>query len=160
MSTSKSFTPNKGEKMKRSIAVTISLLFLFGVYALAQAPTKLNLTDKKVFITQMEGGLHSFLAAEIIKKKLPIKIVTTDEDADYVIVGASLKGDDKWHHTIFGGKDKNEGSIQLIDAKEKAIVWAGEAGDRSLMWGGWKRGGQRKVADRLINKMKDDLFKK
>jgi hypothetical protein len=35
------------------------------------------------------------------------------------------------------------------------MVWAGEAGDRSLMWGG----GQRKVADRIVSKMKDQLLR-
>ncbi len=29
-----------------------------------------------------------------------------------------------------------------------------------MMWGGWKRGGQRKVADRIVNQMGKDLFKK
>jgi hypothetical protein len=77
----------------------------------------------------------------------------------FILSGASIKGDDKWFHTIFGGKDKNEGSVQFFSVKEKTMVWAGEAGDRSLLWGGWKRGGQRKVADRIVNKMKKDLFK-
>ena len=58
------------------------------------------------------------------------------------------------------GKDKNEGSVQLISVKDKVMVWAGEAGDRSLWWGGFKRGGQRKVADRIVSKMKKELFKK
>ena len=70
-----------------------------------------------------------------------------------------LERDDKWHHTIFGGKDKNEGSVQLISVKDKTMVWAGEAEDRSLWWGSMKRGGQRRVADRIVNKMKKDLFK-
>jgi hypothetical protein len=38
------------------------------------------------------------------------------------------------------------------------LVWAGGAGDRSLFLGGWSWGGQSKVADRIINKMKKDLF--
>jgi hypothetical protein len=105
----------------------------------------------KVFISPMEGDLHPFIA-EIVKKKLPVVVVTEEKDADFILSGASIKGDDKWFHTIFGGKDKNEGSVQLISVKEKTMVCAGEAGDRSLLWGGWKRGGQRKVADRIVNK--------
>ncbi|MCI0421217.1 MAG: hypothetical protein L0312_18660 [Acidobacteria bacterium] len=116
--------------------------------------------NSKVFITEMQGGLHSFIAPEIIKRKLPVVVVADENQADFVLVGESVKGDDKWHHTVFGGKDKNEGAVQLIDVKTKAIVWAGEAGDRSMMWGGWKRGGQRKVADRIVNQMGKDLFKK
>jgi hypothetical protein len=39
-------------------------------------------------------------------------------------------------------------------------VWTGEAGDRSLWWGNLARGVQRKIADRLVNKMKNHLFNK
>jgi hypothetical protein len=116
--------------------------------------------NSKIFIAPMQGDLHPFLAAEIIKKKLPLTVVTEEKDAEFILSGASIKGDDKWYHTVFGGKDKNEGSVQLISVKEKALVWAGEAGDRSLWWGSLSRGGQRKVADRIINQMKKDLFKK
>jgi hypothetical protein len=107
----------------------------------------------------MQGELHPFLAAEIIKKKIPVIVVTEEKDAEFILTGASIKGDDKWYHSVFGGKDKNEGSVQLISVKGKTLVWAGEAGDRSMLWGGWARGGQRKVADRIISKMKKDLFK-
>jgi hypothetical protein len=115
--------------------------------------------ESKIFIAPMQGDLHPFLAAEIIKKKLPVIVVTEEKDAEFILTGASIKGDDKWYHTVFGGKDKNEGSVQLISVKDKTLVWAGEAGDRSMLWGGLKRGGQRKVADRIISKMKKDLFK-
>lgn len=114
----------------------------------------------KLYIAPMEGNLHPFIAAEILKKKLPLVVVTEDKDADFILTGASIRGDDRWFHTVFGGKDKNEGSVQLISVKDKTMVWAGEAGDRSLMWGGFRRGGQRKVADRIVSKMKDDLFKR
>ncbi|MFY9607909.1 MAG: hypothetical protein WAU45_04745 [Blastocatellia bacterium] len=113
----------------------------------------------KLFIAPMEGNLHPFIAAEIMKKKIPVVVVTDEKEADFILAGASIKGDDKWYHTVFGGKDKNEGSVQLLSVKDKIMVWAGEAGDRSLWWGNFKRGGQRKVADRIVTKMNDQLFK-
>jgi hypothetical protein len=112
----------------------------------------------KVFIAPMENGLDGFIAPEIIKKKLPVIIVTDEKDADYVLSGASIKADDKWYNVVFGGKDKNEGNVRLLDVKTKQMVWAGEAGDRSLWWGTFRRGGQRKVADRIVSEMKG-LFK-
>jgi hypothetical protein len=115
----------------------------------------------RIFISPMESKLDGFIAAELVKKKLPIVVVIDDKDADYIIAGASIKGDDKWFHSVFGtGKDKNEGNIQVISVKTKTVIWAGEAGDRTLWWGDIRRGGQRRVADRLIDKMKKDLFKK
>ena len=77
---------------------------------------------------------------------------------DFILTGASIKADDKWYNVVFGGKDKNEGNVQLISVTERTLVWAGEAGDRSLLWGSLKRGGQRKVADRIVRQLKKDLF--
>lgn len=114
----------------------------------------------KIFLAPMEGNLQGFIAAEILKKKMPLVVVTDEKDADFVLTGASIKADDKWYNTIFGGKDKNEGNVQLISVKDRQMVWAGEAGDRSLWWGGMRRGGERKVADRIVKQMRDDLFKK
>lgn len=113
----------------------------------------------KLFIAPMEGDLHGFIAPEIIKRDVPFVVVTDDKDADFVLTGASIRGDDRWYHTVFGGKDKNEGNVQLISVKDKQLVWAGEAGDRSLWWGVFRRGGQRKVADRIVKKLKEDLFR-
>jgi hypothetical protein len=42
----------------------------------------------------------------------------------------------------------------MVDKAGKNILWTDEAGDRSLLFGMMKRGGQRKVADRLISKLK------
>jgi hypothetical protein len=112
----------------------------------------------KVFIAPMENGLDGFIAPEIVKQKLPLLVVTDEKEADFVLVGGSIKADDKWYNTVFGGKDKNEGNVRLVDVKKKQMVWAGEAGDRSLWWGSLKRGGQRKVADRIVSQMKQ-LFK-
>jgi hypothetical protein len=70
----------------------------------------------------MQNGLDGFLAPEIIKKKLPIMIVTEEADADYILSGASLKADDHWYNSVFGGKDKNEGNVRLLDVKNKQMV--------------------------------------
>ena len=91
---------------------------------------------------------------------MQVTVVTDEKDAEYVLAGSSIKADDKWYHTVFGGKDKNEGNVKLLSVKDKSMVWAGEAGDRSLLWGGLRRGGERKVADRIVSQMKKDLFRK
>jgi hypothetical protein len=117
-----------------------------------------KLAGSKLYIAKMEGDLDGFLAAEIVKVKLPVTVVLDETAADYVLSGVSLKEDDKWYHVVFGGKDKNEGNVRLLCVKDKTMVWAGEAGDRSLWWGGLKRGGQRKVAERIVKQLKKDLF--
>lgn len=147
--------------MKKSILLILTILATTGMVGYAQkeeAQQKVP-PGSKLFIAPMEGNLHPFIAAEIIKKKIPVVVVTDEKDAEFILAGASIKGDDKWYHTVFGGKDKNEGSVQLLSVRDKTMIWAGEAGDRSLWWGNLKRGGQRKVADRIVSKMKDQLFK-
>jgi hypothetical protein len=115
----------------------------------------------KVYIAPMEGDLHTFLAAEIVKKKVPIVVVVEEEEADFVMTGGNFKtGEGKWFDVMFGAvKDKNEGSVQLISVAQRALVWAGEAGDRSLWWGALARGGTRKVAGRIIGRLKHDFDK-
>lgn len=153
--------------------ITLALLLLVTCAYVCQAQTentavKPTLAEKhripdgsRIFVSEMEGKLHTYISAEITKKKLPVVIVMDEKEADYIINGAALKGDNKWYHTVFGtGKDKNEGSIQVVSVKERTVIWAGEAGDRSLLWGRLARGGKSKVASRLVGKMKKDLFRK
>jgi hypothetical protein len=143
-------------KTTTPLLLTLILLVCVSIGFAHKEPAIPN--GSKVFIASMENGLDGFIATEIIKQKVPVAVVTDENDADYVLAGASIKADDKWYHTVFGGKDKNEGNVKLLSVKEKRMVWAGEAGDRSLWFGGLKRGGERKVADRIVSQMKKDLF--
>jgi hypothetical protein len=145
--------------MRHCLPAVLALLALAFTQAVAQNKSeKPSLAGAKIFIAPMKGNLHPFIAAEIVKKKLPVVVVTEKRRADYILAGSFIKGDEKWYHTAFGVTDKNEGSVQLIKVKDKTLVWAGGAGDRSLFLGGWSRGGQSKVANRIVNKMKKDLF--
>jgi hypothetical protein len=145
--------------MKLYLPAVLAVLALAFTQAAAQNKyEKHSLAGKKIFIAPMKGDLHPFIAAEIVEKKLPVVVVTDKKKAEYILAGSFIKGDGRWYHTALGVTDENEGSIQLINVKDKTLVWAGGAGDRSLFLGGWSRGGQRKVADRIVNKMKKDLF--
>src|SRR5579862_5186820 len=78
-----------------------------------------NTGGAKLFIAPMDGGLDGFIATEVVKQKIPVSVVTDEKDADYVLVGASLKADDHWYNTVFGGKDKNEGNVRVLEVKTK-----------------------------------------
>lgn len=111
----------------------------------------------RVFIAPMEGNLDGFIAAEIIKQHVPMQVVTDEKDADFVLVGLSLKENNLWYNVIFDRfKDRNEGNVRLLDVKNKTMVWAGEAGDRSLFFAEWRRGGERKIAQRIADRMKKE----
>src|SRR5262249_53303235 len=135
--------------MMRYLLAVLALLALAFPQAVAQNKSeKPSLAGAKIFIEPMQGDLHPFIAAEIVTKKLPVVIVMERKNADYILAGSFTKGDD----------NKNQGSVQLLNVKDKTLVWAGEAGDRLMFFGGMSRGAQSKVADRIINKMKNDLF--
>lgn len=155
------FKPRKDSLMKRKVSLSLVVILLFATVVIAadKKPKPHPVpSGSKVYIAKMENDLDGFITTEVLKKKLPITIVTEEKDADFILVGASLKADDKWYHTVFGGKDKNEGNVRLLGVQDKTVVWAGEAGDRSLWWGSFRRGGQRKVADRIVSRMKKELF--
>jgi len=145
--------------MRYCLLAVLAFITIGFTQAVAQNKSvKPSLAGAKIFIAPMKGNLHPFIAAEIVKKKLPVVVVTDKKKADYILAGSFLKGDGKWYHTALGVTDQNEGSVQLVNVKNKTLVWAGGAGDRSLFLGGWNRGGQSKVAGRIVNKMKKDLF--
>jgi hypothetical protein len=74
--------------------------------------------------------------------------ILTGIDEEKKGTGAQITG------RYLGLHDNATGTISMLDKAEKNILWTDEAGDRSLVFGVMKRGGQRKVADRLIGKLK------
>jgi hypothetical protein len=126
-------------------------------------PRQLHIEDNsKLYIESMASNLNEFIAAEIVKQKLPVQLVLEEKDADYILTGFSQRTEVKWYDvvsgSIVGGKDRLEASAKLVRVKDKTFIWAGESGDRSLIFGGLKRGGQRKLAERIVGKMRQDLF--
>src|SRR5262249_29874409 len=121
--------------MMRCLTAVLASLALTFTQAVAQNKSeKPSLDGAKIFIEPMQGDLHPFIAAEIVKKKLPVVIVMERKDADYILAGSFIKGD----------YNKNQGMVQLLNEKDKTLVWAGEAADRSLCFGG--RGGEGDAA--------------
>lgn len=114
----------------------------------------------KIFVAPMEGDFHDILGTEIVKRKLPVSVVTDEAAADFIISGKVSKSGDKWYNSALGGKDTKEGSVRMLSVKDKSLVWVGEAGDKGALWGSLSRNGQGKMAERLVAKMKKDLFKK
>jgi len=113
---------------------------------------------RKIYVDKMDNDLDQYIRAEIQKKfKGEIVVVLRPEDADAIMAGvsehqsgtrAAVTG--RW----LGLHDTATGSISLLDKTGTTVLWSGEAGDRSLLWGAMKRGGPRKVADRLISNLK------
>ena len=133
------------------------VLSLAAFGALGQEPPSIS-SIKKIYIEKMPNDLDQYLRAEISKQfKGSVIVVLDKNDADGILTGideerkgtgAQITG------RYLGLHDNATGTISLLDKAGKNILWTDEAGDRSLLFGMMKRGGQRKVADRLIGKLK------
>jgi hypothetical protein len=140
---------------KKSIALVTMSLALFSAVAFAGQPKVLP-AGSKIHIQELGSGLESYLKAELLKQKLPITIVNDETAADFIISGTGENKDRKWHEGfITRTRDNATGAIELMRRDSKEVVWASEAGDRSMWKGAWSRDGQRKVANRLANNLKD-----
>jgi hypothetical protein len=117
---------------------------------------------KKLYVDPMVNDLDAYLKAEFSKQLSGrITIVLKPEDADAVMTGTG-----EWHKgtgaaitgRYLGLHDTATGAVSVL-SKEN-LLWASEAGDRSIWWGALKRGGQRKVADRIVHNFKHAIEQK
>jgi hypothetical protein len=101
------------------------------------------------------------LRAEFNKQlKGKVIVVLKKEDADGIITGIEeeTKGTGaKITGRYLGLHDTATGTISLIDKTETNILWSDEAGDRHLFFNLAHRGGERQVAQRLVNKLKSAM---
>jgi len=142
----------------RSFARILTVILpMFASAVLAQEAPSLK-SIHKVYIDKMPNDLDQYLRAEIAKQmKGRLIVVLKKEDADGVITGVNEeeKGTAaKITGRYLGLHDTVNGTISLLDKTESAILWSDEAGDRNLFFGIAHRGGERKLADRLIGKLK------
>src|SRR5262249_53436798 len=112
----------------------------------------------KIYIEKMPNDLDQYLRAEILKQfNGKVVVVLKKEDADGIITGVNeeQKGPAaKVPGHYLGRHDTVSRTISLVDKTESAILWSDEAGDGNLFFGIAQRGGERKVADRLVGKLK------
>lgn len=132
------------------------MIAILGYTTLAQAVDLRSV--HKVFIEKMDNNLDQYLRAEFTKQfKGEVMVVLDAKDADAILagVGEEQKGTGaKITGRYLGLHDVATGTVSLLDKEGKTVLWSGEAGDRNMWVGPMARGGQRKVADRLVSKLK------
>jgi hypothetical protein len=97
-----------------------------------------------------------------VKQHIPATLVIDIGHADCQLKATSQPNaslwqpDSGWQPGWFlrHSKDKIEGTLEVIDLGTQTIVWAGEAGNRSLMWSPLRRNGNRKLAARIVKQIK------
>lgn len=120
--------------LRRSIlAAAVSVLCLLTAGAVtAQIKTAAKIQDtsipagSKVYIAPMAHGFDTYLAAGIIKKKVPVVIVTQEDKADFVISGVSHSKKASWVKMLVAGSDapSETASMQVVNRKTDVVVFA------------------------------------
>lgn len=139
--------------------IKLSITLLLGTSLFAQVPSLSGI--HKIYVDNMPNDLDQYVRAEFYKQMRGAVMVVTDKnDADAILSGVSEAKNgvlDQVTGRYLGLHDTSTGSINLYDKSGKLILWSGEAGDRTLFLGNFKRGGERKVAERLIRELKKQM---
>ena len=147
---------------RRVSALSTCILALAAVLAPPAAAQEGDATSlrsiRRIYVDKMDNDLDQYIRAEIQKKfQGAITVVLKPEAADAILAGVS-EHQNGTRATVtgryFGLHDTATGSVSLLDKTGTTVLWSSEAGDRSVLFGSMKRGGPRKVADRLISNLK------
>lgn len=80
----------------------------------------------RIYIAPIPGGFENFIAAGIIKKKVPVVLVNDRAKADYEISGVSESEKAGWAKMLFLGsqQSREQASVQVVDLKTGEVVFA------------------------------------
>lgn len=148
--------------MKKSI-LAVSLCLLCGSVLAFAGPQNAYLAGvRKVYIAPMPNGLDQYIRAEIFHQ-MPnrIQVVTNKSAADAILTGTDTqkKGAARFLDHYTGAADTASAAVSLVSADGSTVLWSTSAGDRSIWWGAMARGGQRKLAERIVKHLKKSLGK-
>lgn len=81
--------------------------------------------SSRIYIAPIEGGFDTFLAAAIIKKQVPVVVVTDRAKADYEISGIASTEKAGWAKMLFMGVDNSNdmASIKVVEIKSNEVVY-------------------------------------
>jgi hypothetical protein len=125
----------------------------------SQSPSAITLAGvHKIYIEKITpGDLDQYLRVEFVKQaKGRINVVLDKAEADAVLTGATQEKTGV-ANTITGRylglEDNTTAAISLTDPTGKTLLWAAEAGDRSLFFSVAHGNGERKVAARIVSQL-------
>jgi hypothetical protein len=102
----------------------------------------------KLYVAPMEWNLDRFVSHEIRRQGLPVDLVTTQDEADWVMTGLYQK---LGSHFIAPG---NYIQVRITTAGDGRTVWANEVNDFAVFFGRLRRHGPRKAAEAIVKKMR------
>jgi len=116
---------------KRKIASVLALLVGIAVSAAVagenNAPPQQKIPKgAKVFVAPIANGYDSYLKDAFAKKKVPVEIVATRDQADYEITGTSESQKASTAKKVIMGNwhSREEASVTVSNIKSSEVVWA------------------------------------
>lgn len=111
--------------------VALGLAFFLATVAAGQEGKSVDQSKKpverssRIYIAPIEGGFDTFLAAAIIKKQVPVVVVTDRTKADYEITGIASTEKAGWAKMLFMGVDNSNdlASIKVVELKSSEVVY-------------------------------------
>ena len=119
----------------------------------SQALPKSLPSGAKLFIAPMEWNLDELVRAEVRKNGLPVELVESRDEADFIMTGTSVKLGSR---LLSPARDFH---VDVSPANGGAPVWSGEASDHATFFGRLRRHGSARAARAIVMKMRNRFFK-
>jgi hypothetical protein len=114
------------------IVTSLGAILILTVATLALAgdknppPTQKIPKGSKIFVAPIEDGFDTYLKDAIAKKKVPVEIVSSRDQADYEITGTAESQKASTAKKVIMGNwhSREEASITVSNIKSSEVVWA------------------------------------
>jgi hypothetical protein len=145
--------------MFSKLLITVFVLLIFtGISVVAQEKGTAGERipkNSKIFISPMENGFDTYVTAAIQKKRIPVQLVATREQADYEIKGSVDKEKAGWAKTIFiSPLPAIDATMQVINVKTGVVAYSISSTKAAARRG--RKGSAEHLAKNLAKKMQDD----
>jgi hypothetical protein len=118
----------------------------------AKQPLRANMVpDAKLYVAPMEWNLDRFVAAEIVRQGLPVQLVTSEDQADFVMTSFYQQ---LGSHLIAPG---HYIQVRIVATGNGMPVWAEDVNDFAVFFGRLRRHGPGKAAHSIVRKLRNDL---
>jgi hypothetical protein len=79
----------------------------------------------RIYVDPMDGGFDTFLVAAIVKKQVPVTVVTDKTKADYEISGIAESDKAGWAKMLFMGSEQSTemASVKIVELKSGDVVF-------------------------------------
>src|SRR5581483_190233 len=142
--------------MMRHTAIALIVISAFAGSLSGQSPVVALKSGAKVYIAEMPDGFDTYLKSALIKKKVPLSVVGSKDDADFEITGTSESQKAGAAKKLLRGSfhSDEQASISIAHIKSGEIVFAYSVNKKDSLHG------KQSTAEACAVHIKDELDNK